>query len=111
MGNTVLAQSQLSLEYVLIPVKATQAGAAYNPSADVVQFAFMPTPTQLPGTADWVSGSWIAVPSNVQYPYSARCLVGPGGAAVLGTGTYVIYVKITDNPEIPVGIPGYLQIT
>ena len=29
----------------------------------------------------------------------------------LGIGTYVAYIRITDNPEIPVEIVGQLQIS
>jgi hypothetical protein len=70
----------------------------------------MPTPTQIPQTADWVSGSWETVSTNVLYPYNARCLVGPSGTISLNTGTYVIYMKITDNPEIPVLVGGQLVV-
>lgn len=103
--------SQLATEYVIIPISVTMAGAAYNPTTDTVQFAFMPTVTQVPQVSDWVSGSWITVSSNILYPYSAQCLVGPAGTITLGIGTYVIYVKVTDSPEIPVLIGGYLQIS
>ena len=111
VGFEQIGISQLSTEYVVIPVQATKSGAAYNPTGDTVQFAFMPTPTALPGVSDWVAGSWDTDTSNVIYPYSAKCLVGPSGVITLGTGTYVIYLKITDNPEIPVLVGGQLQIT
>lgn len=103
--------SHLSTEYVIVPIQATKSGASYNPTADTVQFAFMPTPTQVPQVSDWVNGSWDTDSSNVIYPYAAKCLVGPSGAITLGIGSYVIYVKITDNPEVPVLIGGGLQIT
>jgi len=84
-------------------VKATTlAGASYNPTADTVQMAFMPQPTQVPQPSDWQSALWATVTSNIVYPYAAYCLVGPGGTITLGIGTYVVYVKITDNPEIPI---------
>jgi hypothetical protein len=112
VGYDSIGMSQLALEYVLIPVSATKSGSAYNPTGDSVQFAFMPTSTQVPQNTDWVPGSWDANTSNVLYPYTAKCLVGPGSPAItLGLGTYVIYLKITDNPEIPVLVAGQLQIT
>ena len=40
-----IGMSQLATEYILIPVSATKAGVAYNPTGDTVQFAFMPNPT------------------------------------------------------------------
>lgn len=105
-----VAISHLGTEYVLIPIAATKAGAAYNPTADIVQFAFMPNQVQQPQTADWVNGSWETVSTNILYPYNAKCLIGPSGATALTTGNYVIYLKITDSPEIPVLISGQLTI-
>ena len=110
MGFSQIGMSALSTQYILVPVTATQAGAAYDPTADSVQFAFMPTATQVPGSSDWVAGSWDTVTSNLLYPYSAKCLVGPAGVIDPGIGTYVVYMKITDNPEVPVLIAGQLQI-
>lgn len=110
VGFETIGFSHLSTEYVLIPVAATKNGAAYNPTGDAVQFAFMPTSTQVPGVSDWVSGAWDTTSGNPIYPYNAKCLVGPGGIINLTQGTYVIYVKITDSPEIPVMVGGQLQI-
>lgn len=111
VGTTTIGQSHLSLEYVYVPVSATKLGATYNPTGDTVQFAFMPTPTQVPQTSDWQTGAWDTVSTDVIYPYRAKCLVGPGGTIVLTVGIYVIYIKITDNPEIPVLYAGQLEIT
>lgn len=103
--------SHLSTEYILIPVAATNAGVPYNPTSDTVQFAFMPTAVQQPVTADWVNGAWETVPTNFIYPYNAKCLVGPTGSTALTTGDYVVYLKITDNPEIPVRACAQLTIS
>ena len=103
MGYNSITLSHLSLEYVSVPVQAfTLAGAAYNPTGDTVQMAFMPQATQVPQSADWQAATWSTVASNVLFPYSASCLVGPGGTITLGIGTYVIYVKIADSPAVPV---------
>ena len=107
---TMIGLSQLATEYVFVPVSVTMAGLSYNPTGDTVVFAFMPTPTQVPQVSDWVTGKWVTETTNVLYPYSAACLVGPAGTITLGIGTYIIYVKITDNPEIPVLIGGQLQV-
>jgi hypothetical protein len=107
-----IGMSHLSTKYVYIPVAASQPpGISYDPASDPVSFAFMPTPTQVPQPADLVSGSWDSWSSDIIYPYRAKCLVGPSGTITLGTGTYVIYLKITDNPEIPFDIVGQLQIS
>ena len=112
MGFASISIPHLSLQYIGIPVKATTlAGASYNPTADVVQMAFMPSATQVPQSADWQSALWATVTGNLVYPYAAYCLVGPGGTTNPGIGTYVIYLKVADNPEIPVLIAGQLQIS
>jgi hypothetical protein len=111
VGFSSIGLSHLSTEYVLVPVAATKSGVPYNPTGDTVQFAFMPTPTQVPQVSDWVAGAWDTDTSNVLYPYSAKCLVGPSGTTTLGIGSYIIYIKITDNPEIPVLIGGQLAIS
>ena len=112
MGFDTIGMSQLSLQYVGVPVKATTlAGASYDPTGLQVQMAFMPTATQVPGSSDWQTALWATVSGNVLYPYAAYCLVGPGGTITLGLGTYIMYLKVTGVPEIPVVIAGQLQIT
>lgn len=106
-----IGMSRLATEYVIIPVVATKAGLPYNPTGDVVKFAFMPTATQVPQVSDWVAGGWDTNTTNVLYPYAAKCLVGPAGTIVLGLGSYIIYIMITDSPEIPVLIGGQLDIS
>jgi hypothetical protein len=103
--------SRLSTEYILIPVSVTKAGIPYDPAGDTVTFAFMPTATQVPGISDWVSGSWETDAASLLYPYTAKCLVGPAGTVTLGIGNYVVYMQITDSPEVPVLIAGQLQIS
>jgi hypothetical protein len=111
VGFDTISMSRLSTQYVFIPVQATKSGAAYNPTSDSVQFAFMPQATQVPGLSDWVAASWDTNTSSVLFPYSAKCLVGPSGVINPGLGTYYMYLKITDNPEIPVLLGGILEIT
>lgn len=110
VGFETVTLSHLATEYVLVPVVVTKAGVPYNPTSDTLQFAFMPSPVQVPKTSDWVSGSWETVTTNIIYPYNAKCLVGPAGTITLGTGSYVMYLKITDNPEVPVLTGGTLVI-
>ena len=111
MGFTSLGMSHLATQYYLVPVSAAKSGLPYNPTGDTVQFAFMPTPTQVPGNSDWQAGSWDTDTTNILYPYSAKCLVGPSGTITLGIGSYIVYVKITDSPEIPVLVAGQLQVS
>ena len=110
MGYNSISVSHLSLQYVGVPVKATATdGTAFNPTGSTVQMAFMPQATQVPQNADWQSAIWATRTSNVLEPYAALCLVGPGGTIQLSIGTYIIYVKVTSSPEIPV-IQASLQL-
>ena len=103
MGYNSIAVSQLSLQYIGVPVNAlTLDGDAYDPTADPVLMAFLPQATQVPQNSDWKTAIWATRAGNVLYPYAAYCLVGPGGTIILGTGTYYLYVKITGDPEIPI---------
>lgn len=99
--------SRLSTEYVIVPVSAIFNGAVHNPTGDVIQFAFTTGYGITPVT--WVNGVWDSNPVQSTW-YNAKCLVGPGGSVTLASGTYTVWVKITDNPEIPVRQAGTLVI-
>ena len=111
MGYSTLGMSHLATLYYLVPVAATKAGASYNPTSDTVQFAFAATATYVPQSGDWVTGSWSTNTASVLYPYSAQCLIGPSGTTTLGIGSYIVYLKVADSPEIPVLTVGQLQIS
>jgi hypothetical protein len=97
-----------STMYVQVPVQATVAGVPYNPTADAVAMAFMPGSSQ-PSSGSWNTGSWS---TTAQGNYLAQVLVGPANSGVvLAPGTYAVYVRITDSPEVPVLPAGNLQIT
>lgn len=103
--------SSLSTVFVQVPVEATVRGRSdYDPTGDPVAMAFMP-PAANPGTLDWHDGSWQSVASASGAVFLAQCLVGPADGVVLATGTYRIWLKVTDNPEVPVTDVGILQIT
>lgn len=108
-ASGAVVMSSASLQYLSVPVQSFKAGAAYNPTSDAVQFAFLLGFGSTPTAGQWVNGSWITQP-NYNYPYAAQCLVGSGGATALTVGVYTVWLKITDNPEIPVLIAGTLQI-
>ena len=98
--------SAISTEYVKVRVSQTTAGTVYNPTSDVVQFAFLTSQSATPITSDWKSGSWETAGTR----YYARCLIGPSGTVVLAKGTYYVWLKITDSPEIPVRLIGQVRI-
>lgn len=89
--------SSLSREYVRCPISATEAGVTVNPSVDTVVMAFTLDGAE-PAAADWKAATWETAGTT----YYARCLVGPGGTVVLPDGVYTVWVKVTDNPEVPV---------
>lgn len=100
--------SSLSTEYVQILVEATANGVPVNPSSDQVTFAFIAGTTN-PQAGDWKTGSW---DTDTQGDYLAQCLIGPdGGTITLTPGAYYVWIKITDNPEVPIRNAGYLIIT
>jgi hypothetical protein len=101
-----LTIASASTEFVNVPVQATVAGEPYNPTSDVVAMAFVAGSAQ---PATFYTGSWV---TTVQGSYVARCLVGPANSGVvLAPGTYVVWVKITDDPEVPIKPAGTLQVT
>lgn len=99
--------SALSLEYVRVPVYAKEAGATVDPTGLTVQMAFT---TTTPVTGDWKSASWETDATTDPDTYYARCLVGPAGTITLSAGTYLVWVKITSSPEIPVKFAGGLTV-
>ena len=107
----MITRSALSREFVAVAITAKTAGTSVNPTSDTVEFAFT-TVTAQPATGDWKTGSWDGTqPRQPGGAYIAHCLVGPGGTVTLPAGTYTMWVRITDNPEIPVIPFGRLQIT
>lgn len=100
----MLSFSTLSVQYVPAQVTATIAGLNYNPTSDVVQMAFT-SGTGQPST--WFTGTW----ETDQGAYVALCLIGPGTTAgQLAAGVWNVWVKVTDNPEVPVIRAGQIQV-
>ena len=102
--------SSLSLEYVRVAVRATANGSAVDVSADTVTMAF-PLAGVDPSVGDWKTSSWETDATSSPTVYYARCLVGPSGTVTLAEGTYDVWVKITDNPEVPARKAGELFVS
>jgi len=111
----MLTTSSQSTVYVRVVVTSELPnGTTVNPTSDTVQFAFI-GPYASTGTASsnpptstttYCSGSW-----DSGTPYTAKCLIGPnGGVTTLTTGAYQVWIKITDNPEVPVLLAGPLLV-
>jgi hypothetical protein len=97
--------SEESLEFVRARVEAVKQGVAYDPTHDVVEFAF--TATDDLDNAVWFTGDWETTDHG---KYFARCLVGPDGDAELDPGVFKVWVRVTDNPEIPVRFAGNVKV-
>jgi len=93
--------STTSTEYVRVPISVTEAGAAVVPTSDAVSMAFM-TPGATPGALDFKSATWETDTTTSPDTFYARCLVGPAGVVTLTAAMYDVWVKVEDNPEIPV---------
>lgn len=109
----MITRSVLDTEYLVYPVALVVGGVVINPTADVVQFAFMPNPANAnPGVSDWHNGSWVTTTTG---GYQAQILVGPANGGVTpgggATGLYNVWIKITDSPEVPVRQIDLLSIT
>lgn len=101
--------STASLDYVKVPITATEAGVAVDPTALPVTMAFLSTATA-PVSGDFKTASWETVTSTDPDTYWARCLVGPGGAVTLTAGLYRVYAKVASSPETPVIVCGLLRV-
>jgi hypothetical protein len=87
-----------STEYLNVTLSAD-----HDISADPVAFSIVSKGSE-PGPV-WTSAS-------VYTAGVAKLLVGPASPyGQLTAGIYDIYVKITDNPEVPVLLAGQLRIT
>lgn len=110
MPSEPLTISSLSLEYVRVPVSARVSGNPVNPTSDTVAMAFMVGRTN-PSVGDWKSASWDTDATTTPTTYRAQCLVGPSGTVTLVPGVYQVWIKVTDNPEVPIKLAGPLKVT
>lgn len=87
-----------SVEYVKVPVTPP---AGIDITAQPVSIAVTDAAAR-PVAADWKTASW---DGNV-----AKTLIGPGVLA-LAPGSYKVWVKVTDSPEVPVMAAGTITVT
>lgn len=98
--------SSLSREYIYVEVVAKGVDAAELVTLPV-EWAFKSGDAE-PSAPDWEPGSWVP---GATIP-TARCLVGPGGDAVLADGEYTCWLRVTGATELPVKqLKGVLVIT
>lgn len=91
--------------YVPVPIYSWPQGLTIE--NDPVYMAFQPLGADTIG-AEWLTASWLG---GANIP-TVICLVGPNGGQVqLQPGSYQMYVRIVDNPEIPdLKVPGALIV-
>lgn len=108
---SILRLPSTTLEYVYLPVKATNsAGASVDIDALTVEAAFV-AGLDDPAEDDWVAATWEAGgPDSAGY-YQARVLIGTGGDVELAEGAWQAWVRVTDSPEVPVRHVGQLNVT
>lgn len=107
-----LSQLAVSTEPIQIQIAATANGQPYTPTSDPVSIAFVPV-TSPPSSPDPTSGEWNTAywETDAGPTYWASILVGPlNGGIPLAVGSYVVVVKVTDSPAVPVRQGCYLQI-
>jgi hypothetical protein len=92
-----IRRSVLTTEYIKVPVTALADGVAVNVSGDAVFMAF-PLHRVDPISGDWQAAAWEDDAGQLYI----ICLVGPEHSFSLPVGRYDIWVKVNDNPEVPV---------
>lgn len=76
---------------------------AVDPTSLVVEFA-LPLEGVAPST--WVAGTWeIGGP-----PYYAHVIAGVGQTLDPAAGTYDLWLRLTDTPEIPIRLTGKVVV-
>ena len=101
----MINQLAASLMYVTAVVTCLKG----DPTTDTVQMAFIAPGTD-PQPTDWKTATWDTTVTLGANQYMAQCLVGPGGTVQLAVGSYQYFVKVTDNPEIPILPVGMITI-
>jgi hypothetical protein len=105
-----LVISKSALWYVKSKISATVSGAAVDPTGDTAKMALM-AGSDSPTSSDLKSASWETDTTTSPTTYKARVLVGPSGVITPTAGTYMLWVQITDSPEIPLIPCGIVVVT
>lgn len=101
-------QPSISTEYARVRVTSD-----VNLSAQPVALAFTTSRTTEPDTGDWVTATWLGTAETTadgNYTRAAGVLVGPAGL-VLAEGSWHVWWRVTDTPEVVARYAGTLTIT
>lgn len=99
-----MSLSALSTEYIRVPVRTTDGADVTSAAVEMAIVSGRYTP---PGDSDWHSASWDTTGAVA----AASLLVGPDGVIELDAGAYSVWVRLTDNPEVPVLRSGLLTVS
>lgn len=104
--DDTISQAAISTAFVPVNITAVSGGFSFNPTADIINFAFILNGSRQPVAADWHTASW----TTATPPYMAQVLVGPSGGVNLSAGSYTIWAQIIAAPQILTFPAGYLII-
>ena len=94
----------VSSELLVVPVMASLAGAAVDPSGATVEFAFVAIGA-LPADSDWLAGAW-----QTYSAYGLTRYVAAYEVSGFAAGEYDVWLRITDSSIVPVDYLGRLEI-
>ena len=98
--------SSQSVENFFVDVTATMPdGSTYDPSDDIVAFAFLPVGSVPESGTSWTAGTWVTTGAG----FTALILIGLTGF-VLAAGEYCAFVMLVDDPEAPVLAAGLVTV-
>lgn len=90
-----IRRTETSQEFIRVTVAATKGGDDFDPTGDDVQMA-LPIEGQPPTV--WIDAVW----ETEGPPWVAHIPATDDDFPEVEVGTYDVYVKITDDPEVPV---------
>ena len=96
---SVLEMVYGDVRYIYSDCTVTKAGAPYDPTTDVVKWAFVLVGQPL-SSATWTTGSWETVNGVHSARINVAAVVGSADV-VLPLGNYTAYYQVTDSPESP----------
>lgn len=96
----------------LIPVASVEylhatVNASVVLSSQVVETVIL-TSGEPDDTTTWVTAEWVGSPAQSR---DVRVLIGPGTDFDLAPGAYSLWIRVHDNPEIPVRNAGQFKVT
>lgn len=84
-----------SVEYIGVWIDS--AGTA-TLSGQPVVVAVQPRRVPPNGSTTWIPATWTGAPSDAR---AALVLIGPGTGNAIPGGSYDVWARVTDTPEIP----------